>query len=374
MTQTNKMIRLGDTATFINGYAFKPDHWGDEGLPIIRIQNLNNKDAEFNFYDGIVPEKYIVHDGDILISWSASLGVYEWNRGDALLNQHIFKVVFDKVPIDKHYLMYAVQSKLSDMGKAAHGATMRHIIKSDFDSILIPYPPVDVQKRIVKELDLISGILIKILSQIETIDALAHSVFFEMFGDPVSNDMGWNTGKMADVAPQKAYPGSIPSINGKYWLLNLDMVESQTGRILEKSLFEPSEIGNSTTTFNTDNILYSKLRPYLNKVVIPIEPGYCTSELVPLLPKKGIINRCFLAYLLRSKFFVDYINSRVAGAKMPRVSMSDFRGFDVIIPPLRLQNIFQEKITALEKQKERIKDSLPLAEALLASRMEQFFC
>ena len=139
-------------------------------------------------------------------------------------------------------------------------------------------------------------------------------------------------------------------------------------------LFSSADIGNSTTTFNEDNILYSKLRPYLNKVVIPDEPGYCTSELVPLLPKKGVINRIFLAYLLRSKFFVDYINTRVAGAKMPRVTMSDFWGFDIIIPPLKLQESFAEKISAIEKQKSLIRTSLSPAENLLAARMDKYFC
>ena len=108
--------------------------------------------------------------------------------------------------------------------------------------------------------------------------------------------------------------------------------------------------------------------------MIPKEPGYCTSELVPLLPKKGVINRIFLAYLLRSKFFVEYINARVAGAKMPRVTMSDFREFDVILPPLPLQETFAERISAIEKQKCLINASLPLAENLLASQMDKYFC
>ena len=98
--------KLGEVATYINGFAFKPSDWKLQGLPIIRIQNLNDPSAEYNFYDKEIAPKYIVNDGDILISWSASLGVYEWQRGKAVLNQHIFKVVFDKSDIDKHYFKY----------------------------------------------------------------------------------------------------------------------------------------------------------------------------------------------------------------------------------------------------------------------------
>ena len=82
--------RLGDIATFLNGYAFKPEHWKTTGTAIIRIQNLNNEDAPYNYCDIAIPQKYIINTGDILISWSASLGIYEWLGKPAYLNQHIF--------------------------------------------------------------------------------------------------------------------------------------------------------------------------------------------------------------------------------------------------------------------------------------------
>ncbi len=88
-------------------------------------------------------------------------------------------------------------------------------------------------------------------------------------------------------------------------------------------------IPNSTCCFNGDMVLYSKLRPYLNKVVLPNKTGYATSELVPLNPVKEKLNKYFLASLLRSKCFVDDINVRVAGAKMPRVSM-DYRQYSLV--------------------------------------------
>ena len=107
--------RLGDVATYINGYAFKPEDRETVGLPIIRIQDLTGNGYDLGFYNGEYPEKNEINDGDILISWSASLGVYVWNKGKALLNQHIFKVVFDKVDVDKQYFVYAVRHRLGEM-------------------------------------------------------------------------------------------------------------------------------------------------------------------------------------------------------------------------------------------------------------------
>ena len=138
----NKTARLGDLATYINGYAFKPADWGDTGLPIIRIQDLTGNSYQLNRYDGEYPERIEVNDGDVLISWSASLGVYVWQRGKALLNQHIFKVVFDKLPVSKEYFVFAVEHKLAEMESKTHGATMKHIVKKDFDGTTIPYPSI----------------------------------------------------------------------------------------------------------------------------------------------------------------------------------------------------------------------------------------
>lgn len=229
------------------------------------------------------------------------------------------------------------------------------------------------QQRIVDELDLLTGIIDMKNAQLRDLDALAQSIFYEMFGDPVTNEKGWRTGKLSEVAPQKVFKGTVHSYNGKYWLLNLDMVESQTGEVIEKKLFTLDEIGNSTTSFDNSNVLYSKLRPYLNKVVIPEENGYCTSELVPLTPNPSILDRYFFTYLLRSRFFVRFISERVAGAKMPRVSMSDFRRFDVILPPLELQKSFAARVLDMRNNKSAIKASLRGAETLLASRMSFYF-
>lgn len=140
-------VRLGDLATYINGFAFKPDDWSEHGLPIIRIQNLTGTNEVFNYYDGEYPKQVEVNDGDVLISWSASLGVYLWRQGKAILNQHIFKVVFDKKPIDKNFFMCAVAQKLEEMGTKTHGATMKHIVKKDFDNTVIANPEQTVQRQ-----------------------------------------------------------------------------------------------------------------------------------------------------------------------------------------------------------------------------------
>ncbi len=140
--------------------------------------------------------------------------------------------------------------------------------------------------------------------------------------------------RLGEVAPIQQ---SIPPMEYPCWLLNLDMVESNTGRILEYVYVQPDEIGSSTVSFNTDNVLYSKLRPYLNKVVLPDRAGFATSEMLPLRPDTTIITREYLTYFLRSPHFVGYINDKTSGAKMPRANISDLKAVEIECPSLERQ-------------------------------------
>ena len=212
----------------------------------------------------------------------------------------------------------------------------------------VELPVIEEQKNIVSKLDKILEVIDNQNKQLELLDEAIKARFVEMFGDPVSNSKDLPVQKMNNVAPICQYDGSFEE---SVWLLNLDMVESQTGRIINYNIVSKDEIGGSVCTFDENNVLYSKLRPYLNKVVIPNGKGYATSELVPLRPDPKIINRIYLAYLLRSNEFVEMIKEKVAGAKMPRVSMSDFREFNVPVPPLELQNQFASFVQEIDKSR-----------------------
>ena len=142
-----KKVKLGELATFVNGSAFKPEEWSETGLPIVRIQNLTGSGDVYNRYNGDTTKKVIIEPGDILISWSATLGVYIWTGEKALLNQHIFRADIDKEKVDKDFFIYTVQAELNIMGENAHGSTMKHIVKKDFDNTLVAYPSLAEQRR-----------------------------------------------------------------------------------------------------------------------------------------------------------------------------------------------------------------------------------
>lgn len=143
-----RLVPLRDLAEYINGRAFKPEDWGTTGLPIIRIQNLTSHAASFNYFAGFVGDQHLVQNGDLLISWSASLDAFLWCRGPAVLNQHIFKVRERSDVVRRDYLYFAVREAMDEIRAQVHGATMRHITKPEFEAITVPLPPLPEQRRI----------------------------------------------------------------------------------------------------------------------------------------------------------------------------------------------------------------------------------
>ena len=175
-------VAIGKIANFINGYGFKPTDWNEKGYKIIRIQNLTNKSKPYNYTDKKVSEKYIVKKGDILVSWSATIDIFEWDDEDAYLNQHIFKVEFDDTLITKSYFKLALKKTIDDLSKLAHGSTMKHVTKKKFDKHKIPLPPsLDDQKKIANLLTQVETLISKREESIELLDELLRSSFLDMF-------------------------------------------------------------------------------------------------------------------------------------------------------------------------------------------------
>lgn len=129
---TSSTVALGDVADYVNGVAFGVEDWGDEGRPIIRIQNLNDPDKPFNRTLRQVGERNLARRGDLLVSWAASLGVYVWEGEEGCINQHIFKVIPRSELIDTAYLRRALEASVAKMEAKVHGATMKHITRDKF--------------------------------------------------------------------------------------------------------------------------------------------------------------------------------------------------------------------------------------------------
>ena len=155
---TWEWAKVKDLTELYNGKAFKPSDWSSTGLPIVRIQNLNNEISQYNYFDKPVEEDYRLYGGELLFAWSGtpgtSFGAHIWQNTDAVLNQHIFKLVFDENNLYKKYFMYALNQRVLTLIGLAHGsAGLQHVTKGVFENTLIPIPPLKEQKRIVAKIE-----------------------------------------------------------------------------------------------------------------------------------------------------------------------------------------------------------------------------
>jgi type I restriction enzyme S subunit len=141
---------LGDIGDYLNGRGFKKSEWSDTGRPIIRIQNLTGTSEQFNHFNGEPEPHYTVRQGDLLMSWAATLGVFVWKGPEAVVNQHIFKV---RSHIDPGFHRYLLLSILDDLKRQTHGSGIVHITKGRFESTPVAIPPLDEQRRIVAAIE-----------------------------------------------------------------------------------------------------------------------------------------------------------------------------------------------------------------------------
>ncbi len=344
----NKIARLGDLATYINGYAFKPADWGDTGLPIIRIQDLTGNSYQLNRYDGEYPERIEVNDGDVLISWSASLGVYVWQRGKALLNQHIFKVVFDKLPVNKEYFVFAVEHKLAEMESKTHGATMKHIVKKDFDGTTIPYPPIEKQAEIADHLRRITSLIDKQTEQLLLLDQLVKSRFIELFGDPVINPKGFPCYTVGEVIDFQG--GSQP--DKKYFEYeaspdNIRLIQIRDYKSDKYITYIPKTMAKRFCT--ADDIMIGRYGPPIFQILKGIE-GSFNVALMKATPKIG--NREFVRQFLKQDCLLEYLeglSKRTAG--QDGIQMDKLKAYPFPYPPIELQEQFASFVEQTDKSK-----------------------
>ena len=374
-----KKCKLSELCDVRDGTHDSPEYV-QEGYPLVTSKNIVDGRLDLTVVNYIsekdynhINERSKVDLGDIIMPMIGTIGnphLIEAIPEFAIKNVALIK--FPKSDVSNKFIYYFLQSDAfkTYVAENNRGGTQKFLSLKDIRNMDIPALSYEKQLEICAVLDKVSELIGLRKEQLAKLDQLVKSRFIELFGLPVSNSKRWNTEKMREVAPAVNYSGGFEDT---VWLLNLDMVEAQTGRILDYLYVNEEEVGNSTCAFNTTNVLYSKLRPYLNKVVIPDRCGYATSELIPLKPNPMKLERTYLAFMLRSDEFVNMINEKVAGAKMPRVSMSDFREFDVPVPPMELQKQFDAFVEQTDKSKLAIQQSLDKLELLKKSLMQEHF-
>lgn len=372
--------RLGDIATYINGFPFKPEDRGTEGLPIIRIQDLTGNVYDPGFYKGEYPKRIEINEGDVLISWSASLGVYVWNRGKALLNQHIFKVIFDKMAVDKTYFVYAVRHKLTEMETKTHGATMKHIVKSDFDNTRIPFPSFEKQTEVARMLNKAERLIAAREQQLAYLDNIVKARFVELFGDPVRNEKGWSTKPLLSMGFCKNgmnfhYDDSGVEINC------LGVGDFKDYSIIADTTILPmvslNEMPSSEYLLQDDDIVF--VRSNGNKQMVgrsvAVYPGNVPTTFSGFCIRyRRNSDEVITPYLLRV-LKADSMRQQMygRGANIQNLNQQTLSSLNIPIPPKMLQEQFASFVTQVDKSKVVVQKALEKTQCLFDSLLQNFF-
>ena len=369
------MARLGDIATYINGYAFKPTDWSNKGVPIIRIQDLTGNSYQANRYDGNYDMKYEVNSGDVLISWSASLGVYIWTGEKAVLNQHIFKVQFDKAEVDKSFFVHQVECILNKATGEAHGATMKHLTKPVFDALSFYLPNIEEQKQIANELNMVSDLISLRKQQLLKLDELVKSRFVELFGDININDKGWDIEPLGNLCyisrggsprPIENYlGGDVP------WIKIGDATKGDNVYLHATKEHIIQEGVKKSRLVKKGSLIFANCGVSLGFARIITFDG-CIHD--GWLAMENIDNRLDKVFLLQAlNQMTEHFRAIAPAGTQPNLNTAIMKAYMQIIPPIELQKDYIAFVEQTDKSKLAIQQSLEKLETLKKALMQKYF-
>jgi type I restriction enzyme M protein len=364
-TSNYPMVPIGDICELINGRVFNSEDWKDAdsgGIPIVRIQNLNNTDSSFNYFTGEVSERNIINKGELLFSWSGSrgtsFGAHIWKGGRAALNQHIFKVVFDEGRATKMYLFQALNKAVTEVEENLHGGVgLVHITKSDLEKIAIPLPPLDVQKEIVAEIE----------GYQKVIDG-ARAVL-DNYRPHIPIHPDWPMVKLGEMCAsiQNGYPVDQTDEPGRIKVTRIQTIADGTVD-LEKTKWT-NDVVPENRLMQIGDILFSHINSidHLAKTAIflgapvPVLHGI---NLIRFQPKRDIVVPAFLLWSMKQEGFVERAKTFAQRAvNQASIKVTDIRDIQIALPPLATQ---QTIVTEIEAEQ-----ALVAANRELITRFEQ---
>ena len=269
------------------------------------------------------------------------------------------------------YLYYFC--KKFDFERLNKTVTIPSLTKSDLLKIEIDLPDLEKQHNVVDQLVKVERIITLRKQELEFLDNLIKARFIELFGDLKTNSKGWQIVGFKDCADIDT--NMVYDFEGyeDYPHIGIDSIEKETGRLIGYRTIAEDGIISGKYLFTPEHIIYSKIRPNLNKVAMPDFDGLCSADAYPILVKEGICNREYFGYTLRSQYFLDYIMAFSNRTNLPKVNKSQVEGFVLPLPPIEVQEQFAAFVAQTNKSKVAVQKSLEKTQLLFDSLMQEYF-
>lgn len=288
--------------------------------------------------------------------------------------------LYAKEDIDNKFLFYSLLGKQSHFEKNATGSTFKAISSKVVSNTEIPIPPKSTQLAIVSELDKINELIRLKKEQLKDYDNLAQSIFYEMFGDPVENEKGWEVKKIGDLAIVKTGPfGSmlhkedyitdgIPLVNPVH-MKDFKIVPDK-----EFTISKEKACDLENYMLQNNDVVFAR-RGDIGRcaIVSKTEHGYLCGTGSLFVRFTEDIESVFIMYIVRSESFSKHLVSKAKGATMLNINSNTIADLEILLPPLPLQHLFAQRIEQIEHQKSEVAKAITDLETLLASRMQYWF-
>ena len=383
--------RLGEVCEVLNGYAFKSEKYVNSGVRIIRITNVQKGNIVDNDpkyyseedYNGL--NNYDLHEGDILMSLTGNVGRVGIITKDflpAALNQRVACLRLKSETCSDKFLFHLLNSDLFEKKAifSAKGIAQKNMSTEWLKAYHVPIPPLSVQQSIVAELDKINELIGLKKSQLSDLDSLAQSIFYEMFGDPVENEKGWEVKKLNEVSESITDGDHMPPPKSERGIpfLTISDINKETRELdFSNTFFVPQDYYDGLKEerkARTNDLLLTVTGSYGIPVIVKTDKQFCFQRHIALIrPMQKMLTTTFLCYWALSPSIKGVADRVATGIAQKTVGLNSIRKFDIVLPPLPLQQSFAAQITAIEQQKQRITASIKDLETLLASRMQYWF-
>ena len=381
-------IKLGDISKLINGdrgknYPSQADITKEGEIPFVNAGHLNGRNIDFGEMNYISREKYgklssgKFQRGDILYCLRGSLGkkAIVSNDIEGAIASSLVVIRPDREKVNGEYLMLALDSPAikEQLVKANNGSSQPNLSAASVREYDIELPELSVQKEVVERLEKVKNVIDSRMQELQLLDELIKARFVEMFGDLKSNSKNWNIVGFNDCA--KIDMNMIQDFEGyeDYPHIGIDSIEKETGKLSGYRTISEDGVMSGKYLFTPEHIIYSKIRPKLNKVAMPEFNGLCSADAYPILVNKDVCTREFFGYTLRSKYFLDYILAFSSRTNLPKVNKNQVEGFVLPLPPIEVQKQFADFVAQTDKLKVVVQKTLDETQLLFDSLMQKYF-
>lgn len=399
--------KLGEVATakitdllwFQEGPGVRKNQYTEDGVKLLNVANLVNGTVDLSTSSRYISEEeaygkykhFLVDEGDLIIASSGiqvsyfdkKMGFVTADQLPLCMNTSTIRFkVLDNSITDIKYFMYYLKSYpfKRQLAKYITGSAQLNFGPSHLKQMSMPLYPLAIQRSIVAELDLLHSVISKKKEQLRELDNLAQSLFYQMFGDPITNPMGWEIKKLGEVCVNITDGDHMPppKSNNGVPFITISNIDKESNQIdFTNTFFVPQiyyDAIKDERKARIGDVLYTVTGSYGIPIIVDDDKPFCFQRHIGLLrPNQDIIIPVYLANWIKSEGGKQQADAKATGIAQKTVSLSSLKTFSLPLPPLSLQQSFAAKVSAIEAQKQAVQQSIREIEALLAERMDNYF-